>query len=196
MKGCWVQTASGRRVDLIGAEPDQIDLGDIVHHLGQINRYSGATGGGWTVAAHSVLVSLLLPASAKPGLRLAALLHDAHEAYMGDITSPVKAALRVLLNGADPVADIAAGLDDAIHRHFGLPFVLRPDWRSAIHLADMTALAIEKALLMAPEPEPWGVPLPPVPADAVNLWMHASEPGAFGKILRNSLRDVKKAGAK
>lgn len=69
----WMETWSGKRIDLLNPNPDQIDITDIAHHLSIINRFTGATRCPYSVAQHSLYVSMLLPES----LQLHGLLHDA-----------------------------------------------------------------------------------------------------------------------
>lgn len=82
----WIETIGGRRIDPLAPDEDQIDLADIAHALSNICRFTGHTREFYSVAQHSILVSRILP----PELRLAGLLHDASEAYLSDVSSPVK----------------------------------------------------------------------------------------------------------
>lgn len=79
-------TFTGRLVDPFALTADDIHPADIVHHLCNICRYTGACDPGLSVGQHSILVSWLAP----EGLRLAALLHDAAESYFNDIARPTK----------------------------------------------------------------------------------------------------------
>jgi hypothetical protein len=90
-------------------------------------------------------------------LRLAALLHDGHEAYLGDVATPVAREL-ARRSGHDHLAEMKAAIDQAIHTAAGLPTPLPAAWRAVIAAADLVALATEKADLMAAGPD-WG-PLP------------------------------------
>lgn len=158
----WVQTRSGRAVDLLDTKPEQIYAEDLAVQLARIPRWNGATIGRpdevYPVAMHSVLVSMLLPADASPALKLVALLHDAHEAYTGDMPSPVKWAIRHVLrrNGCavDPFRYISDMVQDAVLRAVGFEHVLCA-WHDAIKTADMLALALEDRYLMAPHPRLW-----------------------------------------
>jgi len=74
-------------------KPDQIDICDIAHALATTNRYGGHSPEPYNVAEHSVRVSERMatrPYYNEPTLLLAALLHDAEEAYFGDMPSPIK----------------------------------------------------------------------------------------------------------
>jgi len=82
----YLSTRSGQRVQLLQPQPDSIDIGDIALGLSRQYRFNGHTTTPYTVAQHSVVVSYLVPAEHA----LQALLHDAAEAYIGDLPSPVK----------------------------------------------------------------------------------------------------------
>ncbi|MCJ7828129.1 MAG: hypothetical protein MUP81_00115 [Dehalococcoidia bacterium] len=84
--GTWIQTVSGKRVDLVNPDPDTIDILDIAHALSQICRYTGHCNKFYSVAEHSIRVAQIVP----PELRLHALLHDTSEAYLQDISRPLK----------------------------------------------------------------------------------------------------------
>lgn len=64
-----------------------IDIRDIAHHLSHINRFTGGTPVPYNVADHSVRVSEYF---CDPEMKLAGLLHDAAEAYINDLSSPLK----------------------------------------------------------------------------------------------------------
>lgn len=67
----------------------KFDVEEIAHALSNICRFTGHVSEFYSVAQHSVLVSCLVPSKYK----LAALFHDASEAYLGDVASPLKALL-------------------------------------------------------------------------------------------------------
>lgn len=163
----WMQTLSGGFVDLLDPQPDQIVATDMIVSLSRIPRFNGHSLIFWSVAAHSLLVEeLARRAGASAFVRLWALLHDAHEAYMGDLTAPMKTAVNDTIDmtlgdspgdgWVRPLRDIEQCLQRAIHAHFGIPV-----WHSAeldvIKLADLQALEIERAQIMSPCARPWGV---------------------------------------
>jgi hypothetical protein len=94
-----------------------VRIEDIAHHLAHVCRWAGAPKAFWSVAQHSVIVSYITP----PRLvRLAqwALLHDAAEAYIGDITRPLK----TLLPGVREIEDrIMLAIADHFHMSYPEP---------------------------------------------------------------------------
>jgi len=87
----WTMTHSGIRFNLENPRPEDILIEDIAHALARINRYNGHHNfEHYSVAQHSVHVSEVISGKHK----LAGLLHDASEAYLQDIISPLKYLLR------------------------------------------------------------------------------------------------------
>ena len=82
----WIETRSGRIFWLPDVRLESIDITDIAHALSMTCRYSGHCNRFYSVARHSVEVAKTVP----DYLKLAALLHDASEAYLTDIPSPFK----------------------------------------------------------------------------------------------------------
>lgn len=81
-----IQTFTGAFFDVFAPNPELIRIEDIAHALSQNCRFTGHTRRRWSVAQHSLMVCDLCPY----GDRLAGLLHDASEAYLSDIPSPIK----------------------------------------------------------------------------------------------------------
>ncbi len=85
---------TGLFVDLMDPQPEQICIEDIAWSLSRTARFNGATGGEFTysVAQHCVWVSMAVQRfwNKDAAVALRALLHDAHEAYTGDIVTPMK----------------------------------------------------------------------------------------------------------
>lgn len=80
------QTYTGRLIDFGNIRPDDIDILDIAHGLAHITRFGGQARNHITVGEHSLTVASLVP----PPYKYTALLHDAAEAYLGDIPKPLK----------------------------------------------------------------------------------------------------------
>lgn len=150
----WVQTASGRAWDLLAPKARDVDWGDVAHQLARIGRFCGSAHGFVSIAAHSLTVADLVPGEA----RAHALLHDGHEGFLGDWTTPVKQAL-ALMGGGDALARLEHLTAAALHEAAGLEFPAPPDIADAVHAADMVALATERRDVMLPSERAWA-PLP------------------------------------
>ena len=158
----WMLTATGAQFDLHLATPESISILDIAAALAKINRFGGHTSRLYSVAEHSLHVSSVMERElgiGSPWALLAGLLHDAHEAYTGDLPSPVKAALNARTDGGwrkfeDRIAAQVRG-------RFGL-LAASAGWRGSVHQADLMMLATERAQLMPPIGPDWpalaGVP--------------------------------------
>jgi len=85
-EGYWLGTYTGKKFHYLNPQPDEIDIVDIAHHLSLICRFTGACITFYSVAEHSIRAAELLPERYK----LAGLLHDAAEAYTGDLSRMVK----------------------------------------------------------------------------------------------------------
>ena len=133
---------SGRRLDLLDPTPMDIEVEDIAHGLAFVARWNGQTRGDWpySVAEHSLLVEEIF-SRCNPGIgarwQLAALLHDAPEYVIGDMISPVKAAI-----GAD-YGLLDERLTAAVHLRFGLPAALPVPIKKAIKAADRISAWLE-----------------------------------------------------
>ncbi len=133
---------SGRRLDLLDPTPVDIEVEDIAHGLAFVARWNGQTFGDWpySVAEHSLLVEELFSAmnrGAEPRWRLAALLHDAPEYVIGDMISPVKAAVGPGYGALDE------RLAAAVHLRFGLPATLPAAVKKAVKAADRVSAWLE-----------------------------------------------------
>ncbi|MGR3433442.1 MAG: HD domain-containing protein [Shimia sp.] len=138
----WQRMLSGRRLDLLDPTPMDIEIADIAHGLAFVARWNGQTEGdfAYSVAEHSILVADLFDRIA-PGApirwRLAALLHDAPEYVIGDMISPVKAAVGPGYGALDQ------RLTAAIHLRFGLPASLPVRVKRQIKRADNVSAWLE-----------------------------------------------------
>jgi len=142
----WQRMLSGRRLDLLDPTPMDIEIEDIAHGLAFVARWNGQTKGdfAYSVAEHALLVEAIC-GRLKPDWpakwRLAALLHDAPEYVIGDMISPVKAA----------VGPGYGALDDrlmvAIHLRFGLPATLPKTVKALIKRADKMSAWLEATQL-------------------------------------------------
>ena len=144
-----IQTYSGSGLDILNPLPRDFRILDIAESLGKVARFTGHTQHHYSVAQHSVLVSILLDGT---GLEMEGLMHDAAESITGDVSSPRKVA-RVEMcyrltgeSGVDPIKDITRKIDTAIAKQFGLLYP-RP---AAVKAADLEAMTLERRQLMLP----------------------------------------------
>ncbi len=136
----YVSTYLGNRFYPLVPRIDHIAIEDIAHGLAYQCRFNGQTHEFYSVAQHSLIVSSLVPTD----LRLAALLHDAAEAYLGDMVKPLKVLLPAFAAIEDQVSAMIATA-------FGVDF---SDY-APIKRADLIALATEKRDLMPHSTERW-----------------------------------------
>jgi len=86
----WIETHSGKQFHFLNPKEEDVDIDDIAFSLSNQSRYTGHTVF-YSVAEHSVLVAELLYLKTKnKDLALAGLMHDASEAYLSDLASPIK----------------------------------------------------------------------------------------------------------
>ncbi|NBR91171.1 MAG: HD family hydrolase [Rhodobacteraceae bacterium] len=138
----WQRMLSGRRLDLLDPTPMDIEIEDIAHGLAFVARWNGQTRGdfAYSVAEHSLLVETLfarIEPKAPAKWRLAALLHDAPEYVIGDMISPVKAAVGPGYGALDE------RLTAAIHIRFGLPAQIPAAIKKKIKEADRLSAWME-----------------------------------------------------
>ena len=138
----WQRMLSGRRLDLLDPTPVDIEIEDIAHGLAFVARWNGQTIGdfAYSVAEHSLLVETIftrMNPSAPAKWQLAALLHDAPEYVIGDMISPVKAAVGPGYSALDE------RLEAAIHIRFGLPARVPVDVKKKIKKADKISAWME-----------------------------------------------------
>jgi uncharacterized protein len=187
----WIQTYTGRAFDLLDPRPEQIDPLDIAHGLSMICRFTGHVRDFYSVAQHSCLVAEIVSDLWRAGpsdrpcpelVQLAALLHDAPEAYIGDVSTPLKRAMR----GEGQLSEydaIEARIESAIMQRF-LWAGADPNEsvRSLIKRADTIALATEHAALFTgPTPRPWGLELPQPWPYKIEPWAPAMAQAQFLK---------------
>ena len=151
----WIQTYTGVAWDLEAPRAENVRAVDIAHSLARLARFTGhtRTTGIYSVAQHSLAVlRRVIALGGPPSVALGGLLHDGHEAYLGDVASPLGSllpGLRELKVTHDIVIAEWAGIstDDL--------------WHPLVRQADAEALATEARDLLGPPPRPWGPGLAP-----------------------------------
>ena len=151
----WVQTNYGVDFQLLEVSPNNVRSKDIAWALGGINRYNAHTNFYYSVAEHCSLISdYLLRTTGDPMVALAGLLHDAHEAYTGDMTSPMQNAMEILVPGFKKAfRALQARIDKAILRALDLDEVVDL-YAPIIAECDLRIVTDEQNQAMRPSPFP------------------------------------------
>jgi len=157
----WNQTFSGLAFDLIDPAPAMVSIKDIALSLANQCRFNGHTKRFYSVAEHCLYVSRVLPRE----LAFCGLMHDAAEAYVGDMVSPLKALL-------PSFRDVEGRVWDAISRRFRLPTAIPAE----VEDADRRLLATELEWLLLAPPKPWDAM--PVPFELGEIGL--DHPGQLG----------------
>jgi len=153
----WIVTASGKRVDPLDVTAADIEMGDICHALVNLCRFTGHCRRFYSVAEHCVRMVDWFFAGAEPRLQLAALLHDAAEAYIGDIAGPTKARTRFVPDGSggERPSEIERKILAAVGEQIGVPDLNTWTGAQSIGWADLDMLRIEAAGLMPDGGDGW-----------------------------------------
>lgn len=139
-RGDWMQTFTGRAFYPMDPKPEDVDPLDIAHALGMTCRYGGHVTRFYSVAEHCVLMSYAVA----PEDALWALLHDATEAYVGDMIRPLKRSMPAYRQTEDRLSLVIA-------ERFGLD----PVCPAGVKEADNRILLDERAAVLGPSPQPW-----------------------------------------
>ncbi|MFJ5378163.1 hypothetical protein ACIPSX_12535 [Pectobacterium sp. CHL-2024] len=138
----WISTYTGRHFNYADPNLDSICLLDIAHSLSQINRFCGHTNWPYSVAQHSVGASYIVPQE----FALEALMHDAHEAYVNDMMSPLKHLL-------PDYKSVETRIEQMVRLKFDLPAQTSPE----VKHADLVMLATEKEALLHANSGEWPI---------------------------------------
>lgn len=161
-KDAWIRTYSGKRFYPLNPKVEDIDIEDIAHSLSLQCRFSGHCAWFYSVAQHSLYVKEMVASlgETNPSKLLAALLHDAAEAYLVDLPKPVKEVVQGYREAEERVELL-------IQQKFHLPPASMT--KSLIKLADWALLKKEAEVLMG-DPQDWKnnfVDIPDVPFSVV-----------------------------
>lgn len=143
----WIQTYTRKRFTILNPKIEDICLADIVQGLSNICRFTGQLEDFYSVAQHSVLVSYICKNKEH---KLSALCHDFSEAYLNDISTPLKKSPQL-----EGYRINESNLSKIIYRKFGLPEIEPPEVKEA----DLIALATEAKYLFVPRDDwsfEWG----------------------------------------
>lgn len=141
----WIQTVSGKRLDLEEPNLEDINIEDIAYALSMKCRFNGHTSEFYSIAQHCVMVSEICPNE----LALAGLLHDANESYLPDVPRPVKDMPEL-----SEYHYLENYIQATIERKFGL--TLAREDNLFVKRADNVALATEGRDFMG-DTEGWGL---------------------------------------
>lgn len=142
LRGEWMQTFTGKAFYPLHPVPSDIVDADIAHALSLICRYGGHVRRFYSVAEHCVLLSRAV----SPENALWALLHDATEAYVGDMIRPLKVAMPEYVRVEDRLMDVIAQRYD-----------IGPEMPVEVKEADSRILLNEREALLGTPPRAWDV---------------------------------------
>ena len=157
----WIQTLNGRAFDFENMSRNKWDWKETATILSRLPRFTAHSRWRYSVAQHSVLVSRRFDTRS---LRLVGLIHDVPEAFINDISSPVKHWLRDF--GGTDALNV---LEDRIWEWVAKQHLIDPWMIEKIKQEDLAALATEARDLMLPPPRPW-IELPDPWPDRIDVW--------------------------
>lgn len=157
----YSQTFTGKNFHYFDAKPEQIDIIDIAHSLSNQCRFNGHCSRFYSVAEHCWLASYLVD----PKFALEALLHDASEAYIGDIPKPLKLGI------ADIIDPLENGILDMVFEKYGVGSAT--PLSKEVKAVDLEMLYWEKKQLLV-DTHSWecfdGVDFPSAPPIEIQCW--------------------------
>lgn len=151
----WIQVSGGVAFDLDNPTVDMIDIENIAHSLSNLCRFGGHCNKFYSVAEHSYNCWLMAP----DDLKKEALLHDATEAYLIDLPTPLK-------NMFANYRELEDKIDLIIREKFNLPLRQTP----MIKTIDKRMLMTEKGQLMDKAPMGWAITNNPYPNFDIKCW--------------------------
>lgn len=140
-------TTTGQWIDVLRLHPSEVSLEDIARGLGYTCRWAGMFPFFYSVAEHSIYVASVLSDAGCGVLAQAGRLHDAAEAYMGDVPAPHKKLLRFDHGEGDSAsfADVETRMLRVIFGVLDCPWPDEDEWET-IYAADAVVLDCEQAL--------------------------------------------------
>jgi len=160
-RGDWMEVASGTRFYPLDPRASEVHLSDVASSLAKQCRYNGHTRFFYSVAEHSVLMAdWLFREYGDPLLAYQGLMHDAPEAYLGDMVRPLKRNMPAFVAAELPVWQTIVEAFPVLRRKglsqdLAAPGPYGLDAR--VHQADNRILVDERAQVMRPSSNPWGI---------------------------------------
>jgi hypothetical protein len=137
----YIQTATGQRINPFAPAPEEIEIVDIAHALANQCRFAGHSRVFYSVAQHSIHVAELLSGrTSDSDTLLWGLLHDGAEAYLGDLSHPIKYHSKL----GKSYRSAERELQRVICERFRLPY----DPPQLLREVDLSLLAVERRQLM------------------------------------------------
>jgi hypothetical protein len=167
----------GSVIDLRDPDMSLINIEMVAHALSQICRFSGHCNSFYSVAQHSVIIAYSV-ASARGDLALPALLHDASEAFLNDLTRALKHSPEM-----KPYRDLEANFQARLLMKFGC----HPEMDPLIKAVDVEVGERERRALVLGQ-EGVILPVPVAPSIAKAMFLNAYERFTWGKMRPTSLR--------
>lgn len=161
MNPTWMQTGAHSEdvvgLDLRAVSADDIDWKQLARALSRIPRYGGHGRVAVSVAEHSArLADWMLATGERSDVALLALMHDAHEAYTGDITTPMQMAIEAI----DPDAlAVVKAVGRSVQRIIEVRAGLEPTEaeRVLVKVADLRIMQDERQMLFHARKPAWGI---------------------------------------
>lgn len=152
MSNSRISLISGGYFDFVDIDQSKFSIDDIANNLSKICRFTGSVKDFYSVAQHCVIVSHVVP----PEHALEGLMHDASEAFMSDLNSPLKALMKTYKT-------LEKKVEKEIFSRHGLTFPMHP----SIKLADMSVFLAENKQLRGIENCGWYEGIKPYPKKIV-----------------------------
>lgn len=145
--GSTIRLRSGRYLDLLDPRPDQFTFADIAGALSKVCRFGGQIDSFYSVAEHSIHCAHQTKLDGNgDAAQSAVLLHDAAEAFIGDVVKPLKLIL------GPPYADLERRIEAVIEQKFAVDFARH---KAYIRQIDHAMLIHERRNLFSPDSVEW-----------------------------------------
>jgi 5'-nucleotidase len=181
----WFTTCSGLKFYPTAPKASEVKIRDIAHALALVCRFGGHVKEPYSVAQHSVLVSRQL-CNYEPTntlLQMYGLLHDASEAYIGDMVRPLKVQMPLFL-------EIEERLMKVIYKAFKLPKLSEREER-LLKRADNELLLAERRDILVYTTHRWHIPEKPAAVD-IDPWNWVRAESEFMQRYKFLKKELKK----